>query len=223
MPWRVALIDSGAEDVIRSRRFADDGVSVRELPVLPDASGHGTAMARVIRSAGVASELLLAQVMGEDGRTTPAAVAAALDWVLEQGARLIHLSLGLSRDRAVLAEAVARVLAAGVIVVASAPVRGQRTYPAAYAGVISATGDARCAPDDISYRPVPGAEFGGCPHHACEGAALRGASVGAAHVTRAVLAHLAPTVTSARASELLSRRAAWRGPEQRRQRSLPDH
>ena len=66
-------------------------------------------------------ELLLGQVFTTLGPTSGAAVAAAIDWAVERRAGLIHLSLGLASDRAVLGLAVQRAIDAGCILVAAMP------------------------------------------------------------------------------------------------------
>jgi hypothetical protein len=217
--WRVAVIDSGIEAsagvrVRGAQRFTDRGGQVSETEVVADTTGHGTVIAQIIASAEVCVELYVAQVLNAEGRATPAAVAAALDWALASRVQLIHLSLGLRDDRAVLAGAIARVLAAGMVVVASTPARGVRTYPAAYAGVVRATGDARCGKEEISHLATPWADFGACAvHHSPHGRAQRGASIGAAHLTRFMLAHLPPSPEPAAVPRLLERFARYRGPE----------
>jgi hypothetical protein len=159
---------------------------------------------------------------GAEGRATPAAVAAALSWALAQCGQLIHLSLGLPHDRAVLAQAISRVIAAGAVIVASTPARGMRTYPAAYAGVIRATGDARCGREEISHLATPWADFGACAVHGSpNGHSQRGASIGAAHLTRFILAHLPPsTELAAAVSRSLVQCAAYRGAERRAVESI---
>lgn len=219
--WQVALIDSGvghpAPAAVRSaRRFVDQGAQIHEAELVADPTGHGSAVAQIIASAGVPLELCVAQVMDEAGRSTPAAVAAALEWALSERVQLIHLSLGVRHDRAVLARAIARVLAAGVVVVAATPARGVRTYPAAYRGVIRASGDARCGKEEISHLGTASADFGACAvHRGGEGRVLRGASVGAAHLTRFVLAHVQPSTGRLAVPQSLARYARYRGPERR--------
>jgi subtilisin family serine protease len=225
--WRVAVIDSGVgpsdwPPVRSSRRFIDKDAQIAEAELAPDPTGHGTVVAAIIASAGVPIELCVAQVVDAEGRATPAAVAAALSWALAQRVQLIHLSLGLRHDRAVLAQAISRVFAAGAVIVASTPARGVRTYPAAYPGVIRATGDARCGREEISHLDTPWADFGACPvHGSSNGHAQRGASIGAAHLTRFILAHLPPTTEPAAAvSRSLERCARYRGPERRAMESI---
>ena len=236
MTWRVGLIDScggglegidaaplkDASAVADAAAFvAHDGrVECRETVV--DPTGHGSRIAELLIS-GRPVELLLGQVFTTLGLTSGAAVAAAIDWAVERSVGLIHLSLGLAGDRAVLCTAVQRAIDAGCIIVAATPARGASVYPAAYPGVIRATGDARCAPHELSaLRPW---FFGGCPrlevasHTAAraddraDAYASGGASIGAAWVTHAVLQE--PTLTAAAAVAALTARSKYQGPERR--------
>jgi len=187
--WRVGLIDSCGiwPGAIEAAAFVSAGRCVEQRAVTADSSGHGSRIARLLQGGDVPSELLLAQVFVNSKPATGAAVAAAIDWVHARGASLIHLSLGLGADRSVLAAAVASAVDAGCIVVASMPARGAPTYPAAYPGVIRATGDARCAPSEVSW--LGPSFFGGCPRVSdCAQTDLRGgASIGAAWVSQAIL------------------------------------
>lgn len=186
--WRVALIDSCGEwsGACAAAAFQSDGRTVRPLPARTDPTGHGSRIARILTD-GERIDLLLGQVFLDPGPTSGAAVAAAIDWAVDSDATLIHLSLGLAHDRSTLAQAVTRARAAGRIVVAAAPARGAPVFPASYEGVIRASGDARCAPGELSC--LDAWHFGACPRLATgEG----GASIGAAHVTHALVRHCAP-------------------------------
>jgi hypothetical protein len=235
--WRVGLIDScggglegigasaveHASSVVDAAAFvARDGrVECRET--VADPTGHGSRIAGLL-SSGRPVELLLGQVFTTLGPTSGAAVAAAIDWAVERRVGLIHLSLGLAGDRAVLRLAVQRAIDAGCVLVAAMPARGAPVYPAAYPGVVRATGDARCAPEELSYL---GPWFiGGCPRlevaagtakgradDRADGGATGGASIGAAWVTHAILQQsplAAPAIVDA-----LTARATYLGPERR--------
>jgi len=80
--------------------------------------------------------------------------------------------------------------------------------------VIRGTGDARCAPGQVS--ELAEATFGGCPRSGAPGRAAsgQGASVGAAEVSR-VLIEVAESRTTAAALAALTARASYRGPERR--------
>jgi Subtilase family len=230
--WRVAILDSGfadpsiASDSLRapiaSSRFVDTGREVLEAPLLHDAIGHGTDVSDVICGALRPVELLVAQVLDHQRVTTAASVAAAIAWSLEQGAHLIHMSLGLRADRPILAMAVNRAVQAGCIVIASAPARGPCTFPASYPHVIRATGDARCRQDEISALDSAQADFGACARYKrrkdsndTDSGRFGGASVGAAHLTRFVVEQIAPGSDVSAIRTQLRALARYRGTEDR--------
>jgi hypothetical protein len=206
-----------------SCRFIDDGCEVLCAPVIPDPLGHGTAVAQVICGSVPTTrncDLFVGQVLDHRGVTTAAALAAAINWSVREGANLIHMSLGLREDRQILAEAVSAAIAAGCIIVASTPARGEGTYPARYDGVIRATGDARCQWDEISDLHSAQADFGGCPRYASapassDQARLGGASLGAAHVTRFLVANIAPRLEAIAVRTQLRAGARYTGVEDR--------
>jgi len=220
---RVGLVDSGLDGPGAARadlacRFtADAGGTVRARPVAADRHGHGSALAAVIAGHAPDARLANAQVFDDRAATTAASVAAALDWLRGHGVRLANLSLGLADDRAVLRRAVAEAVAAGLLLVAASPARGGPVYPAAYPGVLRASGDARCAPGELSWLGSAQADVGACP--LLDGATPRpgtpaGASVAAAHVTGLLAAGF--TGDPAAAAAWLRDRARWLGPERRR-------
>lgn len=227
--WRVALVDSGLDAGFvdaEHAAFELRGDVVERCAPRPAATAHGRRIATVLAGARDI-QLLSAQVFFANAVATPAAVAGAIDWAVERGAHLVHLSLGLAADRAVLRDAIARAIAAGRLVIAATPARGVESFPAAYAGVIRGTGDARCSPDEIAV--LGPRTFGGCPRHAAPeqsgvpragGAAAAayggaGASIGAAHVTRALLRALPPGTRAVEACEALAAAACYHGPERR--------
>ena len=221
--WHVGVIDSGISpgcpvQVDAVRRFIDDGSRVVDVDAIDDTNGHGSAVAVIVTSAAQPCRLSVAQALDSRGRSTPAIVAAAIHWGIARGVQLLHLSLGLAEDRRALADAVQAAAAAGVLVVASAPARGRKLYPASYNDVLAVTGDARCAPDEVSDLDDHDAEFGGCVGYCSElnGQRLGGASIGAAYVSRFLLSHAPPGTPLPQARALLRRMAVYRGRERRR-------
>jgi hypothetical protein len=212
---RVGIADSGIDGAARGRVVAAVDVSPSgeiEVPSLPrDLCGHGSTIAALIASPTI--ELLDARIFDRALRTSAVRAAASIDWLVEQHARIINLSIGLREDRVVLREACARAVAGGVLVVASAPARGAPVFPASYPGIVRATGDARCKPGEISWLDGPTADFGGCVRAGDD--ATRGASVGCANVTAAIAAWLAknPDAADEDAVEALRRSAKYHGPE----------
>ncbi len=220
MRWRAALIDScgtwpGAAE---SAAFADDGGRVERRAPVADPTGHGSRVARLLADDAAAVELFLGQVFLDGRPASAAAVAAAVDWAVAAGADLIHMSLGLAADRAVLGAAVQRAVELGRIIVAAAPARGAMVFPAGYAGVLRATGDARCAPGELSH--LGHWFFGGCPRFEpgvpaeSDNGAGGGASIGAAWVSRTLLSCPRPPKALA-AVDALASKARYRGPERR--------
>jgi hypothetical protein len=219
--WRVGIVDSGlsadcALPVVAQRRFEDTGADVIEGAPVPDLFQHGTRVARIIQSALKPCDLYIAQALDERGVSTAATIAAAIRWLLSQSVQLLHLSLGLREDRAPLARAIEAAVRAGALIVASSPSRGAKPYPARYGGVLAATGDARCALAQISDLRATYADFGGCVQCDVDGVAdPRGASIGAAHVTRFIVSHLAPGTLEPQVRARLAALASYTGRERR--------
>lgn len=204
----VGLLDSGVAAALSahlraSRAFVD-------APA-PDPRGHGSAIARIVLHHVPYAPLLDARVFAERQRATPEAVAAGLDWLREEGARVVNMSFGLRHDRAVLRQAVAAARAAGMILIASVPARGGTVYPGGYPGVIRVSGDARCAPGEISALSGAPADYGACPQDV--DGRYGGASFAAAHLTGVLARHLSETDRDPRA--LLDRLARFHGRERR--------
>ncbi len=220
---RVAVIDSGISGLAQrhtaaAKRFCDgqDG-QVTESDATSDLLGHGTMVANIILGADAPIHFFDAQVMTRDRVTTPAAVAAALCWAISQDVDLVNLSLGLSADRPVLRDACAAAIAAGAQVIAAAPARGPRVFPAGYPGVIKVSGDARCGPNDISYLDTDRVDFGACPAVAGgeSGPSPGGASVATAYLSRQVVKTFRPGDNAEMVRETLRSMARWVGPERR--------
>ena len=99
--WRISVVDSAGlvPGASASLAFRSVGGQVVRAGAQADPTGHGTGVLAVLAPALGASQLLDAQVFPDEGPTTAAAVAAAIDWSVEGGANLLHLSLGLAGDR----------------------------------------------------------------------------------------------------------------------------
>lgn len=218
---RVGLIDSGvtgpaAARVAASRGFnpGPDGGCVTAEAV-DDRLGHGTAMAGILLEASPACVLLNAQVFTHRLSCGAHQVAAALAWLVDEGAQLVNMSFGLREYRTGLRAACDRALEAGVVLVAASPARGEAVFPARFPGVIRATGDARCAGSEISYLATAQADFGAQVRVA--GSAVAGASVGCANVSARALQQLArnPHTSPVQLRAWLAAQASYHGPERR--------
>lgn len=142
---------------------------------------HASHMAAAIRANAPAASFLGLSIFPGRLAASVATVAEALRRAAESEAAIVHCSFGQGEASPLLAQAVAEVLAAGKLLVASAPARGAPVYPAGCAGAFSVQGDARCTPGQWSLLDLPGARFGACP--GSPGAPVRGASLAAAHFT----------------------------------------
>lgn len=116
--------------------------------------GHGTAMASLIggasrpaRGAAPGAKLLDFPVLGKDGIGDAFSLAEAILKAVDQGARVINMSLGSPGDSAVVREAVTYALSKNVALVAATgnDSVNRVNYPAAYDGVVAvASVDASC-------------------------------------------------------------------------------
>jgi hypothetical protein len=132
----VGMIDggvAGAVPVARARGFAAGG---------PVPSNHGTAVASLMRHAGV-SHIVAADVYGRDPAGGNAlAIARALDWMAAEKVRVISISLVGPRNP-LLERAIAALSARGTTIVAAVGNDGPAAppaYPASYAAVVAVTG-----------------------------------------------------------------------------------
>ena len=216
---RVGIADSGVSATAGVNVVARADFITAATPPSPredrrDPAGHGSALAAVIAAAGEV-ELLDARIFDASLRTSAAQAAAAIDWLVSEGVQLLNLSFGLREDRAVLREACARAIEAGVVIVASAPARGEPVFPASYPHVLRATGDARCTEGEISWLGTAQADAGGRPRTPC--GRVAGASAGCAHVCAALaqLMTLHPRAARDDLLDALRRNARYQGPERR--------
>ena len=219
---RVGLVDSGiaatGPQPEASRAFGLVGSEVVELAAVQDRLGHGSQVAEILLHHAPDIALLSAQVFHQRLTTTAAQVAAAIDWLVSCEAHLINLSLGLLEPRPVLANACARALAAGVVLCAATPARGQKVYPAGFAGVLRITGDARCGPTQFAALAAPHADFGAHVRPLHGTLAGAGASMACAHLSGIAASHLEAGSTAASLPAWLAARATFHGMDDLRKR-----
>lgn len=159
----LGLIDSGVRD---------DAFPVTARRVFLEAEGativhdHGTALARIIAAAIDPRRVRLydAQIFGARLATSADAVAEALDWLAASAVDVVNMSFGLREDRPVLRNACLHTQERGALIVAATPIVGAPVYPAAYPGVLRASGDARCAGEQWSCFGTEPKRFGASPN-----------------------------------------------------------
>jgi hypothetical protein len=134
---RVAVIDSGVNPWHPHVRRVTGGVGIGLDATVHDDHidrlGHGTAVAAAIRERAPDAEILSVRVFEDRLATTVKALVAAIDWSIEQGARLVNLSLGTPNEAQEwrLAEAIDRAREHGMLVVSAAAHEGTRWLPGA--------------------------------------------------------------------------------------------
>lgn len=137
---KVAVLDSGVQQV--------DGVhfgSLREIDLIGSGSGvassHGTAVASIVTNVAPEVNVLSIKVLDASGVGDSFTVAAGILEAVDNGARVINVSLGSEGDSSVLREAVNYALQNNVAIVAAAGNENAASvsYPAAYPGVIAVT------------------------------------------------------------------------------------
>jgi len=150
----VAVLDTGIDSTHPDLQDAVvPGYDFVEGDAFPtDDNGHGTATAGVIgartnNSRGQAGlcwrcSLMPIKVLNANRSGTTSAVAAGLVWAVDNGARVISMSLGGSEPTRTLAEAVDYAVRKGAVLVAAAGNESSQnlSYPAAYVGVIGVAG-----------------------------------------------------------------------------------
>ena len=158
----VAVLDTGVDGSHPELRGAlvpgRDIVNGDYYPA--DDNGHGTAVAGVIaargnNSIGLAGAcwaclVMPVKVLGKDGTGTTADVAAGIIWAVDNGARVINLSLGAPGTDDALSEAIDYAASKDVVIVAAAGNSSSTSpfYPAADSAVI---GVAASNPEDQLY------------------------------------------------------------------------
>ena len=147
----------------------------------PAAGRHAEALAATLRPGDSGLQLVNAVVFPGRLATSVRTVCAALDELLEDPPEIVLCAFGLARASTELSRTVRALQAAGSLIVASAPARGDPVFPAGLDGVISGQGDARCTPGELSRLDLPQAAFGACPT-ALGHPEVRGASAAAAHM-----------------------------------------
>ena len=93
---RVAVVDSGiAPNHPHVGGLVSTGVSlIGAGDDTADRLGHGTAVAAVIREKAPDAELVPIRIFDRELATDAATLARAIDWALENGCRIVNLSLG---------------------------------------------------------------------------------------------------------------------------------
>ncbi len=148
---RIAVLDSGvpADWLHRLADFA----SLCDSDDALDRLGHGGAIIRTLDWYGALAgrELVLIKLFDRRLMTTASRLAMALELLADEPPDWVLVSAGLSRDEPRLAAAVATLVSAGSVVVASSARHGAAVYPASCPGVKAVSGDAGRPPGQCGH------------------------------------------------------------------------
>ncbi len=151
----VAVIDSGVHAEHPHVRGIIGGVAIE-----PDGEthadyldrlGHGTAVTAAILDKAPDVDIQTVKVFGRTLSASTGVLVKAIDWAVEQRARLINLSLGTARSEGelVLWASVERAVEQGALIVSPVEFEGREWMPGSLAGVAGVTLDWECPRDEM--------------------------------------------------------------------------
>lgn len=168
----IVIIDSGAnpwhshvQGVAGGISFhLDESGEVLASDDYRDESGHGTAIAGVIRETVPKARLHAVRVFRRELEAPMAVLQTALEWAVQKRPKMIHLSLGTEREeyRPALEEICRQACEQGTVIVASARNPEDRVYPGVFDTVIGVCWDRSCTESTIVCHPGKQVEFGAC-------------------------------------------------------------
>jgi subtilisin family serine protease len=130
--WNTLINSADIRDIGNGLDDDNDGL-------VDEMVGHGTHVAGIVAQVAPGATILPIKVLGSDGVGDAFFVAAGIHYAVDQGARIINLSLSSTYDSRVVAEAVAEASEAGVVVIAAAGNNATNRvleFPAANTGVV---------------------------------------------------------------------------------------
>lgn len=139
---RVAIVDSGVHASHPHVGRIAGGIAIDNEGVqhadFVDRLGHGTAVTAAIREKAVDAELFAVKVFDRALSTSIASLVDGIDWAAQHGMHVVNLSLGTPRreHEAALGGAVARAVAANLLVIAARQDAGQSWLPGGLPGVL---------------------------------------------------------------------------------------
>jgi subtilisin len=172
---RVAVIDTGIdadhpalEDCVQDGiaveydAQAEDYVRIEPDRPLRDLSGHGTACAGIIHSLASGAEICSVRVLGRNMRGKAYQFAGGLRWAIDNGMRVINLSLSTSREEyyGLFHRLADDAYFKNVILISAVNNIPAPSYPSLYSSVISVAAHEGQDPFTYYYNPSPPVEFG---------------------------------------------------------------
>jgi subtilisin family serine protease len=167
---RVCIVDSGVDGdhplvgglACAVRVVLDDAGEVAiEDDDEPDACGHGTACAGIVRALAPECEITSARVLGPGFKGGGSVLLGGLKWAIEQGHHVVNLSLSTTKAAFVgaLHELADRAYFGRTVLVASAHNMPVKSYPWRFSSVVSVASHMGTDPFEFFYNPAPPVEF----------------------------------------------------------------
>jgi subtilisin family serine protease len=166
----IAIIDSGVNPWHSHVNGVERGLSISldargeviTSADFTDEIGHGTAIAGIIKEKSPKARLYAIKIFFKELSAPSSVLLAALEWAINEGVKIIHLSLGTEREecRSGLDELCQCAYDRGTVLVASARGPNDKVYPAAFDTVIGVYWDKNCGKDALIYRPKSLVKFG---------------------------------------------------------------
>jgi hypothetical protein len=128
-----------------------------------DETGHGTAIAGVIRESVPQARLHAVRIFRRELEAPMAVLQAALEWAVDKRPKMIHLSLGTEREeyKPALEELCRHAYEKGTVIIAAGRTPTDRVYPGVFDTVIGVCRDRSCDEERaIVYHPGKQVEFG---------------------------------------------------------------
>jgi subtilisin family serine protease len=127
-----------------------------------DLYGHGTSCAGIVRRAAPQARLTSIRVLGERLSGKGMVFAAGLRWAIQNGCRVVNLSLSTGRDDyfGIFHEIADEAAFAGTILVCATNNVPAPTYPGQFSSVISVAAHDGNDPFSIDANPAPPVDFG---------------------------------------------------------------
>lgn len=168
---KVALVDSGINAHHSHVGWVAGGVTVHldheGRPTFADGYqdrlGHGTAAAGIIRLRAPEAHLYAVKIFEARLTAKIETVVAALEWAIDEGTKVVNLSLGTDNavHRPLLEQVCQKAADQGIIIVASGE-EARLHYPAALSMVIGVAMDPDYPPGHFSYKEGDPVEFRAC-------------------------------------------------------------
>lgn len=141
-PLSQSHIAGGYDFVRMSSGFSDAGNGLDDNGdgAVDDFVGHGTHVSGIIVTAAPGVQIMPIRVLNSDGEGTYWEISQGIRYAVDNGAKVINMSLTAPRLTPSLSDALAYAASRGVIIVAAAGVEAGPNYPAAYSDPLAVIG-----------------------------------------------------------------------------------